>query len=346
MSHIDGGVKIISEIQLSPNQKASKTSDLAISTVPYISLSKLNLIFIRLDTQASTIVPRRKRQLLSSKLDDHHAGYQKGIPRTFSSFEEARNSLAYIHTANARGVPPIRPTIPSDPMALAKIEVTLQLRRSVTALNMKLWDDALQSFIAHHASKMDKAIKKAVLLLKLHKILISISSKIDSLKAMHDETAWDDFMSDYEAIVVLSSEFLASVNTSAAKNIAFNFDGGVIHPLSLVAIKCRDYHIRRRAIELLRSQERVEGIFNSIVTARAVERLVEIEEEGLRFGTGVREMWKAENIPRERRIAMVEINFSTASRKAHLVYQKYVPVEDGRGIETRPVVVVDEWLEW
>lgn len=250
-----------------------------------------------------------------------------------------------MHTANARRVPAARPTIPFDHLKKAKIVVNLELRRSVAALSVKMWSEAFQSFIDRNSGKIDNVVKQAILILKIQKIMMNISLKLDSLKALHDETAWDVFKSEYETVVSLASECISLTKRSCRKHISFNFDGGVIFPLCAVAVKCRDHHIRHRAIELLKSDERVEGIFNSLVVARVVERLVAIEEEVLRDGTNLFLLSGAENIVREKRVAEVEIDFATETREAHLKYQRFVPDYKVDGLQTRPVVIVDEWVE-
>lgn len=342
-SHIDGGVKIIAELQ--PNQDSGSTSDLSLSPVPYITLSTLNLMFIRIDKHATSVhAATRKCRLLRVNIDDHDAGYEQRIPRTFSSLEEARNSLSYIHTGIARAIPPERPTIPFDSDERAKIMVTLDLRRSVGSLNLKLWDQALQSYIDHNINKIDDPTKEAILMLKMEKLLHGNVFKVDSLKALHDETAWDGLQVDFEAILSLATEYIDLTSKSITKKVSFNFDGGVIYPLCLVAVKCRDYYIRRRAITLLRSSERVEGVMNSLLTAKLSERLMEIEEMGVQYGTDVSRGPKC--VPRENRLAGFEIAFSMENRKAYVKYGKFVPFDEGNEIKTRPFVVAEEWLEW
>jgi hypothetical protein len=94
--------------------------------------------------------------------------------------------------------------------------------------------------------------------------------------------------------------------------------------------------LRRKAIELLRKNERQERVSNSLMAARVAERLVEIGEEGLpnrdKFGNG-----DADCVTREWRISGVEIKLGLESeRRAGLRFSK----TGGRE------VVVEEWVEW
>lgn len=104
-------------------------------------------------------------------------------------------------------------------------------------------------------------------------------------------------------------------------------------PLASAVVKCRDGQVRRKAIALLRSAHRQEGIWNSLLTARVAERIMEIEENG-RDG----EMGAVISIPRWNRVLGVQIKLDNENRRSNVQYTKHK--EDG-GMET-----VDEWLEW
>lgn len=59
---------------------------------------------------------------------------------------------------------------------------------------------------------------------------------------------------------------------------SFCLDIGYVIPLYTVASQCPDIATRWRAIALLRSKSRQEGLWNSLVVANAAERILEIEE--------------------------------------------------------------------
>jgi hypothetical protein len=58
----------------------------------------------------------------------------------------------------------------------------------------------------------------------------------------------------------------------------FTLDNCIIGPLYNVATLCRDPIIRRKAVHVLRSACRQEGVYNSHVTAMAAEKVIAIEE--------------------------------------------------------------------
>ncbi|KFH47643.1 hypothetical protein ACRE_014590 [Hapsidospora chrysogenum ATCC 11550] len=59
---------------------------------------------------------------------------------------------------------------------------------------------------------------------------------------------------------------------------SFSADLGIVPPLFVVATKCREPYLRRRAIQLLRSSARREGMWDSELAARIGEWIMELEE--------------------------------------------------------------------
>jgi hypothetical protein len=383
LKHVDAGVKILSELS-----SARTSSNLSISTNPYISLSTLNRIFIRLETQAGTITFGTKRQLVSLPHNFEPDGYEEEIPSSFTNTEEARNALEYIRILGSQApriyfrigehkqdsqeamqaisapfsIPPfVKKPPPLSPLEAAKTEVAIELIRSSAALRLRQWSAAFESFLASHASQasqLDPINKSTIALVKLHKITMEISFKIDYWRAVHDETVWDELLPDFAQIVDLAEEFVITSSSSlprtkpphstsrawtkADKQAIFNLDIGLIVPLYFVIGKCRDSRVRRKGISLLRSSERQEGVSNSFMVARVAERLVEIEEDGLlNRDNGVGE---AREVDKERRVSGVEIKFlgdeeGGMERRARVRYR--VPGA-GNGKER----MVEEWIEW
>ncbi|KAH7319187.1 hypothetical protein BKA65DRAFT_556611 [Rhexocercosporidium sp. MPI-PUGE-AT-0058] len=62
----------------------------------------------------------------------------------------------------------------------------------------------------------------------------------------------------------------------------FAFDIGVIPPLYLVMIKCRDRRLRRQALHLLKEYPRREGVWDTVVTVHLGRWVIGLEEESAR----------------------------------------------------------------
>ena len=80
--------------------------------------------------------------------------------------------------------------------------------------------------------------------------------------------------------------------------------------------KCRHPVIRRKAVSLLYTAPRQEGVWDSILTARVAERLIGIEEAGL--GTVV----SCEDVPDWARISDVEVKFDLHGRLGTVKYSR------------------------
>lgn len=97
--------------------------------------------------------------------------------------------------------------------------------------------------------------------------------------------SWDDYSKQFAEIVSLAASVVrngygayASLEGNQIQPF-FCLDDGVLAPLYEVATLCRDPTIRRRAVNILRSAPRQEGLFNSHLLAMVAEKAIAIEEE-------------------------------------------------------------------
>jgi len=228
---------------------------------------------------------------------------------------------------------------------------------------MAQWNTAFDAYIEKNKNKgiWGEVAEEGIEMLRLHAQLQISNFEFDLVKGMVDQTVWDEFLPSFVRIVDDAEKIVhknmakersrptACAHNGGKKSKIFGLEAGIIFPVYFVAVKCRDYHTRRRAIALLRAQERQEGVWNSILTARVAERLVEIEEIGLSPSdeSGYLTM---EEIPRENRVAGVEVRFELQEKRAWLRYQRIRQIDSEKtetGMrELQGVVVEDEWVEW
>lgn len=78
-------------------------------------------------------------------------------------------------------------------------------------------------------------------------------------------SGWTIFVPPVEAIVMLAEEVVALESTEIGIKHVFSFDVSIVNQLFSVVQRCRDPHVGRRSIALLRSMLRQEGILNSIL---------------------------------------------------------------------------------
>lgn len=326
-------MKIISELQT-----RQVNSNLSFSPSPYVPLPILNQIFLRLDTQASQIASDRQPHLLSQNLSTSDSGNDEEIPSSFKSLEAARNALDCIRTCASRTAQTLPIPALKDPNAktlspsrTAEVKLSVDLIRNFSAIRLKQWSSAFESLLRDKHS-LSETEQRAVLILKLHRVMMGISFTADFIHAMHDEMVWDMFFEDYKTMISYAAEILESTKEHKSWS-SFTVDTEIILPIYFAAVKCRDSRWRRKAIELLRSGQRQEGIWNSLLTASVAERVVEIEEEGLDGA-----MVSAKEICRWNRVLGVEVRFATEQRGANLKYIKLG--ENGR------IDRIEEWVEW
>ncbi|KAG9235209.1 hypothetical protein BJ875DRAFT_279511 [Amylocarpus encephaloides] len=100
---------------------------------------------------------------------------------------------------------------------------------------------------------------------------------------------------------------------------SFALDLGIVPPLFVVATKCRDRKLRRDAIKLLLNSPRREGMWDSILSGRVGQWIMEVEEEGMGeyLGYGMGSMDGAV-VETHKRVMVKEILFDMQKREATL----------------------------
>jgi hypothetical protein len=160
---------------------------------------------------------------------------------------------------------------------------------------------------------------------------MGVHLSVDFFRVIDDEMVWDEYHEDFKTIVAQAEKVLQL--SPVGEGASFTLNTEVIMPLASVAFKDRNGQLRRKAIALMRSAHRQEGIWNSLLTARVAERAMEIEEDGL---DGV--MVVAASIPKWNRVHGIQVALEKGNRRAHFQYTR--PKRDG-GMET-----TNEWIEW
>ncbi|KAN0101530.1 hypothetical protein V8E51_012040 [Hyaloscypha variabilis] len=351
LSHINGGIKILSSFHPTPSPSASASpstpfsSPISQSSNPYVSTPTLILLFIRFDTQASSIIANRPRILLSPDLDNPLSGYTPEIPSEFRNLEEARNSLDYIRTEALRMMDTV------DRKDWVKVKIMLACVQSTAGLRLELWERAFEALISRRENggkkrshiqgrlttkEADKDWNDAVAVLKIQRIFMSFFFCVDLERTVRDESIWDEYTEDFSTIIALSESVIGPPPplTQPPKRI-LSLDAGIVLPLYFVATKCRLSPLRWQAIALLRRTERQEGLCNSILTALVAEKLVRIEEEGMVDG----------RIGMKERVRGVELRFKVEERRASLRYARLEKGTFGRPPQGE-VEWIDGWISW
>ncbi|QKX64115.1 uncharacterized protein TRUGW13939_11288 [Talaromyces rugulosus] len=103
---------------------------------------------------------------------------------------------------------------------------------------------------------------------------------------MFPEHVWDQYMADFGSIVSLAENYINRSRSPgrSSRRQTFSFSLGIIPPLYVVASRCRDRDIRRRAITLLKNCKRREILWDSNMATEAAIQVIMIEENGASTG--------------------------------------------------------------
>jgi hypothetical protein len=192
----------------------------------------------------------------------------------FSSIEEAKNIFEYGRSLFFSIDVAQLLRDPTDLPAIIEAQIS-----HVTTLLSK-FSLALQTFIESQSASFTPKEEIAIAVLQLHLLDTHVTFHVEHLPPSY-RSSWDEFIPQMNEMLALSEKIVShtsSGNGYAGQATSFCLDLGYIIPLHTVASRCQDPAIRRKAIELLRATPRQEGLWNSLLIAKADERMMEIEE--------------------------------------------------------------------
>ena len=173
----------------------------------------------------------------------------------------------------------------------ADVPVQWRDRRQEAISTFSDWLTALEAFLETTSAPLNAEERRGLLGLQLQiKVaLIMLKMCIDC----KPETTYDMFVTDFENIVSRVETLFQSLALMDAKPLdqehtEFSMELGLVHPLFFVAVKCRDWNLRRRAIALLRKAGK-EGVWEGPIMAVLAQRIMRLEEQGVTRGTLVPE---------------------------------------------------------
>ncbi|KAK0127395.1 hypothetical protein ONS96_006940 [Cadophora gregata f. sp. sojae] len=327
LAHLESGLKILGSMGFN---KPAVDTGLISSRGRSLDHHMLIPLFCRLDMQASTYFPRRQLYY-DSPFEDQDLPAEPPVPKEFSSITEANNSLQsriYAVVRYTQLVRQYRESTRLDPdksvtnqlpkkLLIAQIEQTKQLGRWLTTMN---------AFLKEPKISLTPQDLRCIVLLKMQQITINIML---ASTIFNDQTEYDDLKTDFERVTVLAASLLkAPASSKAVQSPYCSFDMTVIPSLYNAACRCRDPVVRRKAITLLSSSARREGIWNSDVSAAIAQRIMDIEEDGLG------PISSAQSVPMEARIHILDKSFMSGERKCFVRFQK------GK------TGLIEEWIRW
>ncbi|APA14856.1 hypothetical protein SS1G_06907 [Sclerotinia sclerotiorum 1980 UF-70] len=210
---------------------------------------------------------------------DIHAAHHIPIPKVFTSFSEAQHCWDFLMD---RTLQYYRRTLFDRKFASAKSdtadEIAQQYAEYVAGLNE--FEQAFQPILSSSISPEGKVLNQAAIVLMTHLKATAITL---SAVTSTSEMIYDSFMNDFQYIVQAAEKLVTTFepNPSAINSSRFSFDIGIVPPLHVVATKCREPNIRRKALDLLFRTPRQEGMWDGVLSARIGLWICGCEEDGL-----------------------------------------------------------------
>ena len=228
------------------------------------------------------------------------------------SLSEARDFLehySYKYTLEAYEI--------SKSKDLNTFDAMLNLRQRYSGISLQ-WSSALDEFAHQKANQLTIKEQLGLTILNIYRLTHTFVLDVERWN-YGDQMVWDKHDATFAQIVELAasvvegsrhldSSFSSSSTTSSRTpspasspspppsyrcnpttkaqphRLLFSLDMGIVGPLFDVATRCRDPVIRRKAVAILRSACRQEGVFNSYLSAIVAEHVIQIEENAVSGG--------------------------------------------------------------
>lgn len=152
----------------------------------------------------------------------------------------------------------------------------------------------------------DTQAQDGIVILRIYHLLLAVRLRIDIFRPEERESAFDDLEAHLEEMlrhceVLVQRQQEQEVSTGQP---SCSSGLGYVMPLHMVAARCRNPRLRRRAVQLLLNCPRREGIWDAQLAGRIVSQTIEMEEQAMGLSPD-----GGDNVPADRRIREVKLDF-------------------------------------
>ncbi|KAF5568599.1 hypothetical protein FNAPI_144 [Fusarium napiforme] len=194
------------------------------------------------------------------------------------------------------------------------------------ATKVEQWGRSFNSLLAeleNSGKVLSIGEQRAIALLQLHRKYLEINVA-KYLHGQGDPCFWDRFTAEFDEIVNCAATAAGLDKNYTQRNWAkdspseayFHVDLGYTSVLVSVIARCRDPHVRRRAIAVMLAERVQEGVFNGTQSARVGAKVMELEEA--RSG---REVRCSSDIPESARVRTIRVHMlGPENKKVKMVY--------------------------
>ncbi|KAI9644520.1 tRNA A64-2'-O-ribosylphosphate transferase [Ciborinia camelliae] len=210
---------------------------------------------------------------------DIHSAHHIPIPKVFSSFSEAQHCWDFLMD---RTLQFYRRTLFDRKYASEKSDTPSEIAQQYATYVAGLdeFEQAFQPILNSSISPEGKVLNQAAIVVITHLKATAITL---SAVTSTSEMVYDSFMDAFRYITRAAEKLITTseANPSVINTSRFSFDIGIVPPLHVVATKCREPSIRRKAVDLLFRSPRQEGMWDGVLSARIGRWIISCEEDGL-----------------------------------------------------------------
>ena len=242
----------------------------------------------------------------TQRTSENTPGFDATIPTTFTSLQEASNSLDFLLNGCVKC---------AYEAETARVSQTVQTSQVVYFLHMlQAWDDAFQGFLDKHHLTPRHMQRARVLQVGQTYFALSVHATGDN--GEFSETAFDEHPSLYRRLLNIAADIVAAEAAERNCSPRYAFEWNIVAPLYGLAQHCRDPFARREAVALLKACRRREGVWDSATAAIIAEKVIAIDEEGLGLVT------HASQVPSGARINAVHVEFDAEGKVSNISYTR------------------------
>jgi len=205
--------------------------------------------------------------------------FQRIAPTSVSEIESLTDARAGLYTCLFKGMEFIQ-TAHAAYMEVSPPDLSpggpLRMHQAAVMKELTLWDKAFFDFSERKGGRFSEQERLAVTTMIMYYNVACIWNEIE-LDRTH--MVQDRLLHRFQRVVDCAEALLDAAKVTGHETpTPFSFEMGVIPPLFFTGLKCRHPLIRRKTVDLLRRAPRQEALFAAEMNARAIEKLIEVEE--------------------------------------------------------------------
>lgn len=275
ITHVRFGMKLLDQT----------TASSGFANFAYVPKSIVRSLFTRLDNQIMELESSTDRKSLTQNetfsptlLAFSETGIFHNLEQAYEKFDVLLNRV--LHMDRSLEIILVNPGVNAGLDTILDIDIEIQRKKCLQYLDN--WSQSFDRYLAATKRTEDELSDYNTSVLHIWRITAHIFLAV---RHIHTEQTWDRFQEDFDTIVTLAEDLVRSSHDVKTDHpgFSFSFHLGIISPLYFTTVRCREPGIRRRALDVLSTVKRCEGIWNSQLTATVARHAIDAEEEVVVF---------------------------------------------------------------